>query len=262
MAKTISPEEHDEVLEELRIAERELRAKEHIIQEFAKAQVDGAAPDSDAELKREKSRADKAEAELKALRLKAEKAEAERIQNEADEKAKADAKAAEILANTHIEQSEHSRYRVMNRVPSGERDLFGDPTTEVFDTGVYFTGFYGGIYLPVAMVIEMAQSIGMLTTEESKALADHSIESDRRAEKAPKLAKELQSGIDRLIHKFNAAIDDAGVDSLLDSESEPETITVVDSNAGQINDISKGSDGRAISASPADSKLDIGKNSK
>lgn len=221
--KDVSAEEVKDLREELTLAKREKRTAESSVQQLASALQEN--KDSSwfsRELEGEKRKTSKAEQELKAFKEKVAKADRERELNEADAKAIEDRRIAEIKASVNVSQNEHSRFRVLEKAPSGQRDVFGDPDTPVVDLGVEFSGYYGGLYLPVKVVIEVAQSIGMLTAEQSTELIHNVETSNARALAAPNLAKELQSGIDSLIGDFSNRLDSIVADVPV-GESEPDT---------------------------------------
>lgn len=262
MAEKVSIDDYNEIVEEKNLLERELRAKDKAIIDLTESI--GEKKDQSwftREIDGEKKKTEKALAKVKTLEEKIAKDKRESAINEADALRIEEARIEEIRKNTTI-QSEHSRFRVLPRVPSGERDLFGDPTTEVFDTGVYYSGFYGGIYLPVATVVEMGQSIGMLTAEDSNALKNHSIESTNRADRAPLLAKELQDGIDRLIGAFNDELDSATPDVSVGDENTGVGESESDSPTGQADSPAKDGIGGTIPGDSGDAKLDLGKDSE
>lgn len=214
MAKElITEEEYNDKVDKITELERELRAKDDAIRQLS-AVVQEKKDESwfQREIDGEKKKTAKAEARVKTLEANIAKEKLERSINQADAAKIEQARIDEIRANTLVSQNEHTRFRLLERAPSGQRDLFGDPSTPVFDAGIEFHGYYGGVYLPVSMVIEIAQSIGMLTAEDSNSLKDHSLVSEKKANVAPSAAKELQDGITRLISEFNSELDSVVLD--------------------------------------------------
>lgn len=150
-----------------------------------------------------KKRAEKAEAETKRIQAKVDKDSRERELNNEDAQKKEKARIAEIKRSTSITQSEHTRFRALEKVPAGQRDVFGNTDSPVINMGVEFDRYRGGLYLPVPTVIEIAQSLGMLTKADSEALFTSEADANARASASTKFAKELQDGINSLIGEFN-----------------------------------------------------------
>lgn len=116
-------------------------------------------------------------------------------------------------------QSEHTRFRLRER-PS-KLNIFGNPDGPVFDLGVDLSYFNGPVQIPADVIIEMGQSIGMLTVEEAeKAKADLEA-SETKNKKAARLASELTDGISVLTDKFYADLDSVVYDDDSDDSIEP-----------------------------------------
>lgn len=129
-----------------------------------------------------------------------------------------------------FKQTEHTRFRV-NAKPE-TRDIFGDVTNPVFDLGVEMVGHYGKIEVPVNAVIEMAQSIHMLTEEQAEILKQERDFAIAKANVAPKLAGELTDGITALVDRFYRGLDSADIVSGSDSETDSGTASLTDGNTG------------------------------
>lgn len=172
-------------------------------------------------------------AEIKALKQK--------IANQVTEKEviTADRKREESAALRPFNQSEHTRFRLRERPIM--RDIFGDVINPVFDAGVELQDYSGPVQLPVGVVIEMAQSIGMLTIEQAKELRDELTASTIKNEQAAILGTELTSGISLLVDQFYADLADItvafGVDSKAESaESESGTVVAESSDSEPAKD--------------------------
>lgn len=129
-----------------------------------------------------------------------------------------------------FKQTEHTRFRVFEKPET--RDIFGDVSQPVFDLGVEVVGHYGKIQVPVNSVIEMAQSIHMLTEEQAEALKQERDFAIAKANVAPNLAGELTDGIATLVSAFYAGLDSADTIAADDSDAVNETAPVADSNTG------------------------------
>lgn len=119
-------------------------------------------------------------------------------------------------------QSAHTRFRLLDR-PARGLDIFGNPDTPVFDLGVTLDYFSGPVYVPAQVVIEMAQSIYMLTVEDSEKLRQELAFSKAKNEKAAVLGTELTDGISDLVNRFYTDLDSLVVDSSDDDEGESES---------------------------------------
>jgi hypothetical protein len=119
-----------------------------------------------------------------------------------------------------VNQNEHTRFRLLGHAPTGQRDIFGDPNSEVFDLGVDLQDFWGGIYLPLNVVIEMAQSVEMLTKEQANELKAELELKTKQVNKASDLAQELINGVSANIDSFFAGIDSVILDDNESDENE------------------------------------------
>ena len=151
------------------------------------------------EMERLGKKADSAEGELKALKEKNHLQEIEREVIANDAKTKRDREMSKFGTP---DQNEHTRFRLLEKAPIGQRDIFGDPTTPVFDLGRNLTGYTGGVYIPVSVVIEAGISIGMLTAEQASKLKEEFELTKSKVESAGTLASELSNGIAELVDRF------------------------------------------------------------
>lgn len=115
-------------------------------------------------------------------------------------------------------QNEHTRFRLRNR-PS-TRNIFGGVDGPVFDLGVDLSFFNGPVQIEAYVIVEMAQSIGMLTVEESERLRADLAFAKAKNEKAALLATELTDGISVLTDKFYADLDSVVYDDDPSSETD------------------------------------------
>jgi chromosome segregation ATPase len=115
-------------------------------------------------------------------------------------------------------QSEHTRFRLRDR-PS-KLNIMGTPDGPVFDLGVDLSYFSGPVQIEAHIIIEMAQSIGMLTVEESEKLRADLAFSKAKNEQAAQLATELTDGISVLTDKFYADLDSVVYDDDPSSETD------------------------------------------
>lgn len=180
------------------------------------------------ELSRVNRQKEKALSDLEALRLRVrdEAIERETIANDAIAAEKARLKEFGI---SKVNQDHHTRFRALPKSPGGQRDIFGDPTSPVFDLGVEFQYYNGGIYIPVQTVIEMAQSIGMLTEDQANDLNLELSTVKSQVEMAGAFAQELVDGISSHVDNFYsnlAGVVNLGANDVSDAESD-------DSNAGE-----------------------------
>jgi hypothetical protein len=141
---------------------------------------------------------------------------------------------AEVIANdrkkeadqelVQYNQSEHTRFRLRER-PS-RLNIFGTPDGPVFDLGVDLSFFNGPVQIEAYVIVEMAQSIGMLTVEESEKLRADLAFAKAKNEKAALLATELTDGIAVLTDKFYADLDSV----VYDDDPSSETDNLVESD--------------------------------
>lgn len=137
---------------------------------------------------------------------------------------------AQVIANDAIveqetklreyNQSEHTRFRLTD-TPI-KLDIFGSPDTPVFDCGVNFSMYDGPVYLPVAVVIEMAQSIGMQTEEQVSELQVKLADAENKNVKAAQLATELIDGFQSRANEFADSIGSVAVDSIVSDNEQSE----------------------------------------
>lgn len=108
-------------------------------------------------------------------------------------------------------QTEHTRFRLL---PGPyQRDIFGNVGVPVFDLGVTLDFYSGHVDIPLNVVVEMAQSIGMLTTEQAEELKLELKVEKAKNEAAGNLGNILVDGIHSLIGDFNVNLDSVGVAS-------------------------------------------------
>jgi hypothetical protein len=205
-------------------------------------------------------RADSAEAELDQLKKRVRDEAIERDNQENDRKAAEEARLSQFRTEDVV-QDENTRFRVLGKVPAGQRDIFGDPTTEgVVTFGVNFNRYTGGLYVPVSVVIEVAQSIGMLTKEQSENLTTELKVATAKNESAGRLAEELLDGIQTCVDDFYSALDDVLDPDVSDDsnseESNEESDGIAIEPAGQTHDtnVSEESDGVSSSSNDSESK--------
>lgn len=146
---------------------------------------------------------------------------------------KDDAKREKERELVQYNQSEHTRFRLRER-PS-RLNIFGNPDGPVFDLGVDLSYFNGPVQVPASVVVEMGQSIGMLTVEESEQLKENLAFATAKNEKAALLATELTDGIAVLTDKFYADLDSVVYDDDEDSDGEPKE-SAPDSGNANVND--------------------------
>ena len=179
---------------------------------------------TDANYQRELERLNKglqtAQAELKALREKTDREQYERDQIANDRRIEEE-RIAKQFGTTSVEQSEHTRFRLYSQAPRGQRDIFGDPNSEVFDLGIEFDGYYGGLYLPLNTVVEIGRSVGMLTKEQADELKRDLAIKKAQVERAGDLAQELTNGIQANIDNFFTQLDSVVPDSNSDVPTKP-----------------------------------------
>lgn len=148
---------------------------------------------------------------------------------------KDDTKRAHEQELVQYNQSEHTRFRLRER-PS-KLNIFGTPDGPVFDLGVDLSYFNGPVQIPVGVIVEMGQSIGMLTVEQATKLETDLESSELKNKKAALLASELTDGISLLTDKFYADLDSVVYDVISfpneDSVGEPEESA---SDSGNTND--------------------------
>lgn len=121
----------------------------------------------------------------------------EREQIEKDEKAKEDREKAPF----RLDQTPHTRFRLLPK--PYQRDIFGDVSQPVFNMGVTLDNYSGYVDIPMHVVIECAQSIGMLTYEQSEELKKDLEVETLRNEAAGRLGTVLADGINSLVDEFN-----------------------------------------------------------
>lgn len=208
------------------------------------------------EINRIKAKLEKEESEHSALKVKVrdEKAERETLENDRIERERQELAQFGIVT----QQDEHTRFRVLAKAPSGQRDIFGDPVSEVVDLGITFTDFNGGVYVPLSIFIEVGQSIGMLTKEQADELNTELSNTKAKVEFAGNHAKELVSGIDSLVGQFFADLDSVTDSDSSDRSDANETESESDENSGQTPDPDLGSESTGISDGSDNSESDNG----
>lgn len=148
-----------------------------------------------------------------------------------DQRKAEEAKAAQFKT-LKIDQNEHTRFRISGRPPAGQRDIFGDPTSIVANLGVELQRYSGGLYVPISVVIEIGQSIGMLTREQAAELNTELENTRAKVESAGTLATELSNGIQELVDRFYSDLDSV-VSDVPDAGSEADAGNEI---AGQASD--------------------------
>lgn len=142
-----------------------------------------------------------------------------------------DEKAAVKLSLREYNQSAHTRFRLTD-TPI-KLDIFGQPDTPVFDCGVNLSMYDGPIYLPLAIVVEMAQSIGMHTEEQVASLKASLSLAEKKINRAVELTKELTNvTIQNIADEFSNSLDTVIVDSSVsdNGKSEADSGNAVDSS--------------------------------
>lgn len=210
----------------------------------------------ESEIRRINSKLEKEQAEHDALKVKVrdEKLERETLENDRIERERQE----RAQFGTSVEQDEHTRFRVLPKAPSGQRDIFGDPVSEVVDLGVEFNNFNGGIYVPVSVFIEVGQSIGMLTKEQATDLNSELTTTKAKVEFAGTYAKELSSGIENLVNRFFDNLDSIVGGDSSDSANGESAESSNDENAGQTSDPNVGSESNGVPAGSDNSESDNG----
>lgn len=131
-----------------------------------------------------------------------------------------DKKKEEERQNAHYKQTEHTRFRLLDR-PS-IRDVYGDTIYPVFDLGVELVMYDGPVQVPAHFIQEMAESIGMLPVAEAERLREERDFAKAKNEHAARLGTELTSGISQLVDKFYLDLDSVTSDAVPESESSTE----------------------------------------
>ena len=155
---------------------------------------------------------------------------------------KDDAKREKEQELVQYNQSEHTRFRLRER-PS-RLNIFGTPDGPVFDLGVDLSFFNGPVQIPAAVIVEMGQSIGMLTVEEAAELKENLAYSNAKNEKAALLATELTDGIAVLTDKFYADLDSVVYDVDEDSDGSTKESASDSGNANHNDSDSPKNDGQ------------------
>jgi len=179
------------------------------------------------EFQRLTRKAETAESEKKALEIRMRDEALARETIRQDKEAEEARRLAEF--GTSIRQDEHTRFRILQKAPAGQRDIFGDPTTEVVDLGIELQGYYGGVYIPKAVIVEIGLSIGMLTSEQADELKSELHKTKATVESAGAIAQELLNGITTHVHDFYSALGNVVVDDVSDVSKSGEA----DSGTGE-----------------------------
>lgn len=174
----------------------------------------------------------------------------------AEDRRKADEAKAAQFKKLKIDQSEHTRFRIYGRPPAGQRDIFGDPTSVVVNLGVELNRYTGGLFVPLPVIIEIGQSIGMLTREQATELKTELSNTAAQVESAATLATELRFGIEKLVDRFYSDLDTV-VSDVSDSGSESESGNEI---AGQASDAGVGEESAGIPSGSDNSESDDGIN--
>lgn len=206
--------------------------------------------------------------EIQRLTVKAEKAESEVVRLK--EKAATEKRDRETLANDRkvaeerkLKQFEElppqngeSRFRMFPKSTGANRDIFGDPTSPVFDMRVNLRNYTGGIFIPVAVVIEAAQSIGMLTKEQSDSIKSELADTTAKVESAGAIAQELVDGISSCVDRFYSDLGNVvASDDPADSKSG-ESDKDAGKTSGQAPDSDLGKESNGIPSGSIDGSAD------
>jgi hypothetical protein len=166
--------------------------------------------------------------------------EKEHLQKIEAEVLKADEVKTKERELAQYNQSEHTRFRLLER--PNRLNIFGTPDGPVFDLGIDLQYFTGPIQIEAYVIVEMARSIGMLTVEQAEALNKELAESKAKNEKAATLGSELTSGISALVDKFYADLGSVAIagDVSVETESKADSGSVepdhkLDETDGQAN---------------------------
>lgn len=205
------------------------------------------------EFERLNTKARKAESELEALKKKTRDEKIERENQANDKKAAEDARKAEF-GTSKLSQDEHTRFRAYPKAPAGERDIWGDPTSEVFDLGVNLANYSGGLYVPVENVIEMARSIGMLTTDQANDLQLELDSTKAQVESSGRFAKDLLDGITSHVDDFYRNLSNVGSDDVSAVSDSGNSGSGNGEIAGQASDADKREESDGIPSGSNDSK--------
>lgn len=211
------------------------------------------------EFDRLNKKADKAESELVEIKRRTAVEQAAREQTAIDLKA-AEERRAKQFGIENVDQDIHTRFRAMSKPPAGQRDLFGDPATPVFDLRVNLTRYTGGIYLPIATVIEMAQSIGMLTKSQAESLSTELANTNAKVESAGALAQELIDGISSHVDNFYSALSNVVADGDLDDSESGSSESESSEVDGQAPDFDLGTESDGVSGDSDDGQSDSSSN--
>lgn len=154
-------------------------------------------------------------------------------------------------------QTHHTGYRLLPR--PYKLDIFGDVGRPVFDLGVTLDNYSGHVDIPMQVVVEMAQSIGMLTLDQAEEL-NKDLEVERaRNEAAGRLGNILASGIGDLVSQFGSglsAIDHTALEEKLarDNANDENDSSSDDEGSGNVSAESDDSESGDDSTGP---KLDL-----
>lgn len=197
-----------EILAEKKELEKELEELKSE-NESIKADLEKSPHSNDANYEREidrlQKKSEKAESELKALREKTEQEQRERETIADDIRREEERRLAQF--GISVTQNEHTRFRISPKPPRGQRDIFGDPESEVVNLGVELQDYNGGLYVPVSVIIEIGQSIGMLTKEQAFDLNEELNKTNAKVEATGALSQELISGITARVDHFYSSLD-------------------------------------------------------
>ena len=192
-------------------------------------------------------------------RIKDQEAEIERLKQEVklrdermnewklEQKAKEQDAKAKHERETRPYQTEHTRFRLL---PGPYlRDIFGNVGVPVFDLGVTLDHYSGHVDIPLDVVVEMAQSIGMLTADQADELNKQLETEKAKNEAAAQLGSILAGGIHNLVGDFHSSLDSVGIPANpqghtdgTDSDESAESAGLDDSDAA---DADAGNDGDA-----------------
>ena len=152
-------------------------------------------------------------------------------------------------------QTEHTRFRLL---PGPYlRDIFGNVGTPVFDLGVTLDHYSGHVDIPLPVVIEMAESIGMLSVEKSDELKAELETEKAKNEAAAKLGSILAGGINQLVDGFHDGLSTVGVSSDPEGQDDNGTDEVPVDDSGLDDSEASGTDNESDPAVADDGEDDF-----
>lgn len=142
-----------------------------------------------------------------------------------------DAKNKEERERAQYVQTAETRFRALTRPTI--RDIYGDTAYPVFDLSVELMDYRGPVQIPVHVVIEMGQSIGMLTKEQAEEVKQELAFSKAKNEKAALLGTELTGGISALVQQFYIDLDNIADTSADEGKADSAELGKSDSDSGK-----------------------------